>query len=309
MYWWRSTSSRSLNWDPTALNLTDRVYVAVHVALGVLVCTRYQRVEHWPSYLAWNLCAIALILLLARQRHRGAGWEFAHDWLPAVFFITVFEEVSYLSLSLRATWKDPYVAYVETILFNGSPAVWMHLRAAGWLVQFLEFGYLAFYPLYPAVGGLFWIWRERQPFTNAFRKLTDALSVGYLICYTTYLLFPTRSPANNLGVQQFGAAQGGLFQSLVRLIQNHAGVHGNAFPSAHIMLAFVVLVFVYRFLPRLAPWLLFPILLMCVGAVYDGYHYASDVIVGALLGIVAGLTLTCERLPGPGNAIGARGRE
>jgi undecaprenyl-diphosphatase len=91
-------------------------------------------------------------------------------------------------------------------------------------------------------------------------------------------------------VQQFAGGQGGPFQSLVRLIQNHAGVHGNAFPSAHIMLAFVVLVFAYRFLPRLAPWLLFPILLMCVGAVYDGYHYASDVLVGALMGIVLGLT-------------------
>ena len=146
-------------------------------------------------------------------------------------------------------------------------------------------------------GVLFWLWRERHPFANAFRRLTDALSVGYLVCYATYLLFPTRSPANNLGVQQFGDGQGGPFQALVWLIQNHAGVHGNAFPSAHIMLAFVVLVFAYRLLPRLAPWLLFPILLMCVGAVYDGYHYASDVMVGALLGIVVGLTFTRHGAP------------
>ncbi len=41
--------------------------------------------------------------------------------------------------------------------------------------------------------------------------------------------------------------------SLVRGIQNHAGVHGNAFPSAHIMLAFVALIFAYRYLPQVAP--------------------------------------------------------
>ena len=81
---------------------------------------------------------------------------------------------------------------------------------------------------------------------------------------------------------------------MVRLIQNHGGVHGNAFPSAHIMLAFVVLVFVYKFLPRVAPFLLVPILLMCVGAVYDGYHYASDVAAGALVGIVVGLVFGRE---------------
>ena len=254
-----------------------------------MVCARYQHVEHWPWYLAWNVCAIAVILLFARKRHDGIAWAFAHDWLPAVFFITVFEEVSFLSLVIRSGWKDPYVAFAEAMVFNGPPVVWMHAHVASWLVQFLEFGYLAFYPLYPLVGAIFWAWRERPLFVNAFRGLTDALSVGYLVCYLTYVLFPTRSPANSLGVQQLGGIQGGLFQSLVRLIQNHAGVHGNAFPSAHIMLAFVVLMFAYRFLPRLAPWLLVPILLMCVGAAYDGYHYASDVIVGALLGIAVGL--------------------
>jgi membrane-associated phospholipid phosphatase len=272
------------------LNLTDRIYIAVHVALTVLVCARYQHVQHWPWYVAWNFFAIAVIFLLTRKRRDNAAWEFAHDWLPAVFFITVFEEVSYLSLSIRGGWQNVHVTGFESRLFAVPPALWMHGRAAPWLVQFLEFGYFAFYLLYPIVGGLFWVWRERQPFAHAFRKLTDALSVGYLICYATYLLFPTRSPANALGVQQFGGAPKGVFESLVGLIQNHAGVHGNAFPSAHIMLAFVVLVFAYRFLPRLAPWLLFPILLMCVGAVYDGYHYASDVVAGALLGILLGWT-------------------
>ncbi len=271
------------------MNLTNRIYVAVHVGLIVLVCARYQSVQHWPSYVAWNACAVAAILLLARQQRDRPGWEFAHDWLPAIFFVTVFEEVSFLSLSIRGGWQNVHVISFEALLFAAPPALWMHRRAAAWLVQFLEFGYFAFYPLYPVVGGLFWARRERRSFVSAFRRLTDALSSGYLVCYAMYLLFPTRSPANAVGMQQFGGAPSGLFHSLVGLIQNHAGVHGNAFPSAHIMLAFVVLVFTYHFLPRLAPWLLFPILLMCVGAVYDGYHYTSDVIAGALLGIVVGL--------------------
>jgi membrane-associated phospholipid phosphatase len=58
------------------------------------------------------------------------------------------------------------------------------------------------------------------------------------------------------------------------------------------MLAFVVLVFAYRYFPRAGPWLLPTVLLMCVGAVYDGYHYASDVIAGALLGLVIALVFS-----------------
>ncbi len=270
------------------MNLSDRIYLAVNLALALLVCARHDTVSHWTVYLAWNLISIVLIFLLARKQSDGKVWEFLHDWLPAVFFVTTFEQVSYLALSLRGEWQNRFVIQFESKLFGMPPMEWLHGRARDWIIEFLEFGYFAFYPLYPVVGGAFWVSREIPRFRGAFRRLTDTLSVGYVLCYATYLLFPTQSPANRVGVQQVGSAHGGIFQHLVRAIQNNAGVHGNAFPSAHIMLAFIVLMFVYRFLPRVAPLLLLPILLMCVGAVYDGYHYASDVIAGAAIGIALG---------------------
>jgi len=270
------------------MNLTDRIYLAVHLGLTVLVCVRHDRVPHWLVYVGWNLIVIAAIVLLAHERADGWSWEFAHDWLPLVFFTVTFEEISFLSLSLCGAWQNGYILAAENWLFRVSPIEWMHAHARDWLPELLEFGYFAFYLFYPIVGGLFWRWRKRPGYHGAFRGLTDRLSIGYVVCYTTYLLFPTQSPANHAGVQQIGSAHGGIFQQLVRLIQNHAGVHGNAFPSSHIMMAFVVLVFTYRFLPRLAPWLLVIVLLMCVGAVYDGYHWASDVVAGAAIGVMAG---------------------
>ena len=83
------------------MNLTDRIYFAVHLALTLLVCAHHGHVEHWLWYVAWNLCAIMAIVLLARKQHDGLGWEFAHDWLPIIFFTVLFEEVSFLSLSIR----------------------------------------------------------------------------------------------------------------------------------------------------------------------------------------------------------------
>jgi membrane-associated phospholipid phosphatase len=76
-----------------------------------------------------------------------------------------------------------------------------------------------------------------------------------------------------------------MFHSLVLFIQGEAGVHGNAFPSSHIMLASVVLVFGFRYFPRVALWLLACLLLMCLGAVYDGYHYAVDTLAGMLVAV------------------------
>src|SRR5215469_1850851 len=270
------------------MSLTDRIYVTVHVALTFVVCVRYGAVPHWPWYVAWNAVAIVVILLLAPIRNGGFVWEFVHDWLPTIFFVTVFEEVSYLSLVLRGAWQNPILIAWEAAVFAVPPAEWLRRYSSPWLTEPLAFGYLSFYLLYLAVGGVFWEWRERPRFTGAFRRMTDALSVGYSLCYATYLLFPTRSPLHNEGPIASTASSGGLFHFLVRTIQSDAGVHGNAFPSAHIMLAVVVLVFAWRYLPRAAPWILVCVLLMCTGAVYDGYHYALDVIAGAAIGLPVG---------------------
>ena len=281
------------------MNLTDRIYLAVHLGLTVVVCARYPYVAHWWWYAGWNAIAIATIGYLSRNQQEGSLWEFAHDWLPAIFFITVFEEVSFLSLALRGAWQNAHLIAWESVLFALPPTEWLHRYSSPWLAELLEFGYLSFYPLYPVVAGVLWAWRRRAFCAGAFRRLTDGLSVGYAVCYATYLLFPTRSPSHNVGVQAAASTQsGGPFHYLVQMIQGSAGVHGNAFPSAHIMLAFTVLVFVLRYFPRVAPWVMVCVLLMCVGAVYDGYHYAVDVLAGALLGTVVGATFLAGRHPG-----------
>ena len=271
------------------MNLTDRIYLAVHLALTVLVLARHDHVSHWPKYVAWNVVAMTAIWLLARKQRDGVGWEFAHDWLPAaVFFTSVFEEVSFLSLALVPHWQSWRIAAFEAALFGGPPVLWLRHHVPAWSVELLEFGYFAFYPMYPIVGLIFWTRRKLPEYQLAFRRMTDAAAVGYVVCYATYLLWPTQSPCHAGGIAAPEAH--GLFRWLVGLVQGNAGVHGNAFPSSHIMLAFVVLVFARCYLPRWAPWLLLIDLLMCLGAVYDGYHYASDAVAGAVLGAaVAGM--------------------
>ncbi len=61
------------------------------------------------------------------------------------------------------------------------------------------------------------------------------------------------------------------------------------------MASVVALLAAARWRPRLARWLAAPVLLMCVGAVYDGYHYASDIVAGALVGAASFYAVTAIR--------------
>ena len=242
-----------------------------------------------------------MILVLAALSVRGRWFRFAHGWYPIFVFIAAFEEIARISLLFVPTWQDAILLRLEAALFPLSPNLWLTRWAGIFTTEVLEFGYFTFYWILPVVGGFLYptIWHAethavatdlRQPF----RVWMDATVLGYLACYAIYLLFPTEGPAHTLGAVV--DRDGGPFHWLVLLIQRHGGVHGNAFPSGHVMASVVALLAALRWKPRLGRWLAVPVLLMCFGAVYDGYHYASDIVAGGLIGAMAFYVVTSIRL-------------
>jgi membrane-associated phospholipid phosphatase len=101
-----------------------------------------------------------------------------------------------------------------------------------------------------------------------------------------FLVFPTEGPAHTLRHLHTQPLPHGPLRATVEFVQR-AGTHGNAFPSAHAVGAVVPVFFAWRYAPKLVPWLLPLLVLMCVGAVYDRYHYASDMIGGVMIGVAA----------------------
>ncbi len=102
-----------------------------------------------------------------------------------------------------------------------------------------------------------------------------------------FIFFPTEGPARTLKHLHTTEIVGGPFHWLVLLIQRGAGVHGNAFPSSHVAAGFVAWLFAWRHSRRLSYWLAPVVLFLCLGAVYDRYHYVSDVVTGLPVGAAA----------------------
>jgi len=53
-----------------------------------------------------------------RINGRWSRLEICHDWLPVLLFTTVFEEVSFLALTLRAGWQNEHLIAFESLLFR-----------------------------------------------------------------------------------------------------------------------------------------------------------------------------------------------
>jgi membrane-associated phospholipid phosphatase len=264
-------------------NFTDRLYFLSFFLASAGLLLRPSRVSNWISWLFANFLCLVALGLLVRNRQRSPAWEFLHDWYPVVMFIVCFEEVAHLSFLLRDAWQDHYLLRFEAWMFPMPPTVWLGRLGSPLVTEVMELGYFSYFLLFLIVGGLLY-WGEDK---RAFRQLTDATVLSYLLCYAAFILFPTEGPAHTLAPHHnFPLPGGGPFHWAVMLIQTHAGVHGNAFPSAHVAGAVVALIFAWRHDPKLGFWLTPLVILLCLGAVYDRYHYLSDVVAGVAVGAI-----------------------
>lgn len=279
-------------WDLSDANLTDQIYV-----ISLIVVTPWilisERVEYRWWLAAVNVACLLMIRALQLWARRSTVGEFLHDWYPLGMFIVCFEEVSRLSFMVHDNWQDRCLLVLESRLFAVPPTVWLGQHGSWWLTEILEIGYFSYFVLLMIVGGVLYARSDKRPFG----QVMDATVLANLICYLVFIFFPTEGPAHTLAAQHDSPLPGGgPFHWMVRLIQSNAGVHGNAFPSAHVAGGVVALFFAWKFVPRLGIALTPLVILLCIGAVYDRYHYVSDVIAGIVVGVGASLVIVREWL-------------
>jgi membrane-associated phospholipid phosphatase len=267
---------------------TDRLYLAWFAAIGVLIVCYRDRVDAWPALVGLHAAAIALIAALAAGASR---WPAAHAWYPLLMPLATFPEVARLNLMIAGAWQDAALVAVEGRLFAEPPTAWLPRVTPAALAEVFRAGYLSYFFLLLIVAGRFWRRREEA----AFRGVVAASVLAYLACYVVFLAWPTEGPAHTL--PHAVPVAGGPLRDAVLFVQK-AGVHGNAFPSAHVAGALPPLVYAWRSRRSVGLVIAALIVLMGLGAVHDGYHYASDVIGGAVVGAAAAWgVLAVQRAP------------
>jgi membrane-associated phospholipid phosphatase len=270
--------------------LTDRLYVGYFVGLGVLITLFRHRVDHWPALLALHGAGLAFVFLAVTCARRLPG---IHAWYPLLMPLVTFPEIATLNLLLVDAWRDGPLLAFEASLFPEPPVVWLRRVTPAVVAELFQAGYLSYFLFLVGVAGML----RRTGEEAAFRGVIAASVLAYLACYVVFLALPMEGPAHTLRPPSLPPVAGGPLHDLVLFVQR-AGVHGNAFPSAHVAGAVPPLVFACGHRPRLGAVLAVLIVLMGCGAVYDGYHYASDVLAGFVVGgAAAACVIAVQRSP------------
>ena len=248
------------------------------------------------SHPSWPTPDKIFVFLLCVFTAFGNGWQLFKRLGPFVALLLVYESFRGLVPHLNTRVDYTILPAIDRWLgFGQLPTV----RMQGWLwngsLQWFDFILYGTYMLHFVlpVSLALWIWRTRESYY--WRYIYSYLVVSFS-GFIVFLLFPASPP--------WLASDKGIIEPVTRIsssvwsafgIQDFPSLYNRispnpvaAMPSLHAAYATLFFLFVYKLYDRRWSYVaaLYP-LLIYIGTIYQGEHYAIDEIVGALFAVFA----------------------
>lgn len=268
----------------------------------------------WPGALLCVYLAIGgIILLLGRGRVSGgaivvhvgvllaiaaATWfpavpRWVRRWAPLASLLFLYTELPLLiSAAGHTTTYDPTVIQWEAAIFGGQPSMFW---AAAWdsalISEFLHAAYISYYPIIFSVPVILALRSRDADFSEA----TFVLLLTFIVCFLAFVVFPVAGP-RYLWPSRADVVSGPIRRFTQWILETRSS-RGTAFPSSHVAVATTQSILAVVYFGRRGLVLGVVTVLLAMGAVYGGFHFAVDVITGAVVGaIIATLGLRLTRL-------------
>ena len=220
----------------------------------------------------------AWTLVDQRKQARAIG-----DLLPLVVAPLLYGELPLLIAALGSSFHDDVVQEWEKSLFGVQASRALATTVPNTAVsEVLHLGYLGYYPLIFVPPLLLYVRRERRGYAETIAALTFV----YMTCWVVFAIAPVEGPRYLWS----GDAPDGPIRRFTLALLTAGSSRGAAFPSSHMAVSTVQAVMALYWQPRVGIVSTLIAMLVGVGAVYGGFHYGVDVLTGAALGLVIGVT-------------------
>jgi membrane-associated phospholipid phosphatase len=204
----------------------------------------------------------------------------ARDCLPLYCILLVYPTSDLLIDTLQGSrLVDPALIRIDEVVFGGHASVWMQrfvTPAVTDVMSLCYFLHLVIPPLVLVVAAL----RAPRPL---FVEAIEGFVLISLVGVSLYVAFPAIGPLHTLGPLYTRDLSGGLLTEANRAVIDATRVPRDAFPSLHVGISALMLVYAWRtsraFALAIAPF----VVGNWISTMYLRYHYAIDVVAGFAL--------------------------
>lgn len=250
-----------------------------------------------PGLGSWHALAVgfalcfALILVLTRldMERAPALLKFVRTFYPQLFLYPFFMVSIGLSVHLAVGGsRDALFASLDQSIFGFQPAVEFprHFGSVPWFCELMFIGYIpCFYCLLAVVPWIPWFLGRRE---EACRQVFIQ-TLAMVVVFSFYIFFRVEGPKywlaefRGAGYNQY--AKGFFSQIYIKNAAN-MDLSGAAFPSSHILFSILAVMFTARIDKRLLAISVPVTVLICFSTIFNGAHYAIDVVGGLVAGLL-----------------------
>jgi membrane-associated phospholipid phosphatase len=257
---------------------------------GVILCL--AAFIHAPSFPTPDklLVFLTFVFMIFKQ-----AAQMLKHLLPFVVILLVYESFRGVANKLNSHVNYTLAPHIDKLLFGNLPTVYLQNLLWHGHVRWYDFVFYLAYMLHfiIPIGLALLVWKTRE---KEYWRVVVTYLVSAFGAFLTFLLFPAAPP--------WLAAQNNYIQPIVRIssdvwfalglkdfpsVYNHISPNPvAAIPSLHAAWATLLVIFVYKLygLRMAAVASIYPFLIY-IGTIYEGEHYAFDVITGILYAIAA----------------------
>ncbi len=301
-----TTKSRTIFGEFTPVDFVFLAFIAIMAVISVI---NYDTVD--LNHVLLNLGAMTLIIFFVNWLAFGSKSKWiraTHSFyiVPLAWF--VFKTVEKISYPIHGHDFDPVLIRIDHAMFGTDPTIWLfhHFPIVPLFTEFMQFCYFTYYFLPVIVAIELFIHRHDHPnedhSNDELEQFRFIVIYGLLASYICYLLMPGIGPRftlhefSNISNELPGLwiteplrmliNAGENITSLMTSTEAAKVVTRDVFPSGHTEMTLLCILMAFKFRVRSRWFVLFFGTGLFFSTVYLRYHYAIDVIAGALLAII-----------------------
>jgi len=268
------------------------------VLLVVAVISTGGHIRFFQASLGFPIAIMATLLIYKRfLKHVRRDYNpnlaiVLRDWLPFLLVTFIYENMHDLSRHFYSHDIAGALYKWDVSLFGVEPTLWAQRFHSPILTDYMAFAY-ALYFVFPLVI-MFFLSQDDRRFE--FREMALALTFAFIMGFVGYVVWPT-SPPRYFITEMFTnpvALHGPLlYDRLQNAWDNLSVVPCGAFPSLHVGISTVALMYAWKFrkfnkLFRGIWYAYIPLVIsLWVSTIYLRHHWIIDIFAGWLVAIVA----------------------
>jgi membrane-associated phospholipid phosphatase len=275
----------SVRWH--RLKKFDKNLIIFWSILSLFITVFHNNISQPLLKITYHVVLIGLLLWILPwvDKKSGPVWRFFRYWYIVILLPFLYLDVGqFLHMVFRGEF-DNYILQLEKSLFGVHPNIWIQQIVNPYFTEIMQLSYSIYWTTIPLGAAVFYFKKQY----GHLEQLLHYVTLTFFISYFFFIFFPVAGPRFFLANQITVPYSGIFISQYLRSFVTDVGYRGGAFPSSHVGVAVVILIFVWHFHPRIAKTVFLPMVLaLSLATVYGQYHYVTDVFAGLTMGLVIG---------------------